>query len=49
LYFIPANDKKHPVKYEGELDVGAMLTFLFQHRTTPVGKGSGLFDALREK
>jgi hypothetical protein len=48
LYFLPANKKKPTVPYTGARQTGDMIQYLFQHRTTPVGPGSDLFNALRQ-
>ena len=49
LFFLPANDKKHPVKYKGVKETAAIVQYLLQHRTTPIGKSSALFSALDER
>jgi len=48
LYFIPANNKKHPVVYAGPRKAADMTQYINTHRTTSVGKGSALFSALLE-
>jgi hypothetical protein len=48
IYYIPANNKKHPEVYTGPKETGDMIQYLFKHRTTPVGPGSDLFNALQK-
>jgi hypothetical protein len=34
LFFVPANDKKNPVSYEGGRDAQGIISFMHKHRTT---------------
>ena len=45
IYYIAANNKQLPVEYTAAHQAGEMIQYLFQHRSTPVGPGSDLFNA----
>ena len=40
IYFAPANDKKKPIKYEGNRDQDDLIKFMKDHATVSLGKSS---------
>jgi len=49
IYFVPANNKQHPVLYSGSRQAGDMVEYITQHRTTPVERGGGLLSTLLQE